>query len=112
MMGGRIRIGTGRTARVRAVSRSACRNQRDIQADYKDAAGDHSEKATYMPGGYFRRSHDVPAVVEHADALRQLRVPHEHHVADVGGRCREAGMFLEKLYWLTRDEIGLVFPPG
>lgn len=48
-----------------------------------------------MPGSHFRRSHHVAVVVEHVDALRQLRVSHEHHVADVCTRCGEARVFLK-----------------
>lgn len=48
-----------------------------------------------MPGSHFRCSHHLPVVVEHADALRQLRVSHEHHVADVCTRCREVRMFFK-----------------
>lgn len=47
-----------------------------------------------MSGSHLGGSHHVPTVIQDADALRQLRVSHQHHVADVGSRCRGEKAFL------------------
>lgn len=48
-----------------------------------------------MPGSYSWCSHHVAVVVEHADALWQLRVSHEHHVADICTRCEDKRKFFK-----------------
>lgn len=51
-------------------------------------------KRTYMSGSHLGGSHHIPTVIQDADALRQLRVSHQHHVADVGSGCRGEKAFL------------------
>lgn len=43
----------------------------------------HLHEATHMSCSNFGGSHHIAVVVQHVDALGQLRVSHQAHVADV-----------------------------
>lgn len=69
--------------------------------------------ATYMSGSYPGCSHHGPVVVEHADALRQLRMSHEHHVADICTCCEDVTIFLKMkvgLEYFINSHEHFVFP--